>query len=66
MGNAMRNFSKMIWFGELIEHAIKSKKIEGKTMPAPVKRETPAKKKIGKAQAIFTNHQPRGQASYSN
>ena len=30
IGNAMRNFSKMVWFGELIEHGIKNKKIEGK------------------------------------
>ena len=29
IGNAMRNFFEMVWSGELIEHAIKSKKVEG-------------------------------------
>ena len=45
IGNAMRNFSKIVWSGELIEHAIKSKKIEGKTTLAFVKRAALAKKK---------------------
>ena len=66
IGNAMRNFSKMVCSSELIEHAIKSKKIEGKTTPTLVRRVTPIKKKEGEAQAIFTNQQPRAQASYSN
>ena len=45
IGNVMRNFSKMVWSGELIEHAIKSKKIEGKTTLAPIKRVMSVKKK---------------------
>ena len=56
--NAMRNFFKKVWSGELIEPAIKSKKIERKTTLAPAKRATPAKKK--KAHVIFTNEQSRG------
>ena len=35
IGNAMRNFTKMVWSGELIEHGIKNMKIEGKTTPVP-------------------------------
>ena len=28
IGNAMRNFVKMVWLGELIEHGIKTKKLD--------------------------------------
>ena len=66
IGNIMRNFSKMVWSSELIEHAIKSKKIEGKATPTLVKKTTPAKKKKGNAHAIFTNQQSRRHISYSS
>ena len=62
--NALRNFSKMAWSSELIEHAIKSKKLEEKIAPMPIKRAALAKKKEEEAQAVLTNQQPRGQASY--
>ena len=45
----------MVWSGELIEHAIKSKRIEGKATLVFVKRVTPAKNKKGEAYAVFTN-----------
>ena len=64
--NAMRNSSKMVWSGELIEHNIKNKKIEGKVTPISVKKSASAKKKEGDADVVFTNQQSRGQASYSS
>ena len=62
--NAIRNFSEMVWSRELIEHAIKNKKLE--EMATPSKRTGPVKKNEGEAQAILTNQQHRGQAFYSN
>ena len=54
--NAMRNFTKMVWSGELIEHGIKNKKIEGKlTSTPPAKKTTLAKKKEGDVHAVFVN-----------
>ena len=53
--NAMRIFFEMVWSSELIEHAIKSKKIERKATLAPAKKTTLAKKKEGDANAVFTN-----------
>ena len=55
----MRNFSEIVWSGELIEHAIKSKKIDGKTSPAFAKRATLTKKKEGEAHVVFTNPQSK-------
>ena len=60
IGNAMRNFSKMVWFSELIEYGIMNKKIKGKVTPTHVKRSTLAKKKKGNAHVIFTNQQFKG------
>ena len=59
IANAMRNFAKMVWLGELIEHGIKNKKIEGKATHALAKKTTLAKKK-GDAHDIFANQQARG------
>ena len=56
----------MVWSGELIEHNIKNKKIEGKVTPISVKKSASAKKKEGDADVVFTNQQSRGQASYSS
>ena len=47
IGNAMRNFFEMLWSDELINHAIKNKKIEENTTSASVRRATPTKKKEG-------------------
>ena len=67
IGNAMRNFMEMVCSGELIEHGIKNKKIEGKpTSAPPAKKATPTKKKKGNTYAVFVNQQSRGQASYAS
>ena len=49
IGNSMRNFSEMVWSSELIEYAIKSKKLEEKVTPVPAKTTALAKKKKEKA-----------------
>ena len=65
IGNAIHNFAEMVWSGQLIEHGIKNKKIEGRSTSTPLaKKTTPAKKIEGDAHAIFVNQQSRGQASY--
>ena len=53
----MRNFSKMVWSSELIEHDIKNKKIKGKATSTltPTKKTTLTKKKEEDAHAVFTN-----------
>ena len=67
IGNALQNFTEMVWLGELIEHGIKNKKIKGKATPIPtVKKSTPLKKKEKDTHAIFTNHQFKGHASYAS
>ena len=67
IGNAMRNFTNMVWLGELIGHGIKYKKIEGKhTYAQPAKKAIPTKKKEGDAHAVFVNQQSKGQASYAS
>ena len=53
--NAMQNFVKIVWSGELIEHGIKNKKIERKATPALTKKTIPVKKKERDAYAVFTN-----------
>ena len=54
--NAMRNFVKMVWLGELIEHGIKNKKIKGKFTSTPLaKKANLEKKKEGDAHAVFEN-----------
>ena len=45
IGNTMQNFTKMVWSGELIEHGIKNKKIEGKLNPHLQKRPPQLKRK---------------------
>ena len=61
IGNALQNFTEMVWLGELIEHGIKNKKIEGKSTLTPaVKKNTLSKKKEGDTHTIFTNQQSRG------
>ena len=66
IGNAIQNFTKMIWSRELIEHGIK-KNIEGKSTSIPhAKKATSTKKKKGDAHIVFMNQQSRGQASYAN
>ena len=45
IGNAMQNFVKMVWLGELIEHGIKNKKIEGKSTPTSSAKKTNLVKK---------------------
>ena len=67
IGNAMRNFVKMVWSGELIEHGIKNKKIEGKPISAPLgNKATLIMKKEGDAHAVFVNQQSKGKASYAS
>ena len=56
----MRNFTKMVWSGDLIEHGIKNKKIEGKSTPTILKKTTPTKRKEKDAHVVFTNQQARG------
>ena len=57
IGNAMRNFAKMVWLGELIEHGIKNKKIEGKSTPTPsIKKTTSLRKKEGDMLSSLTNN----------
>ena len=52
---------KMVWSGELIEHGINNKKIEGKPTSTPhAKKATLIKKKEGDAHAVFVNQQSRG------
>ena len=42
IGNAMRNFAKVVWLEELIEHGIKNPKIEEKSLPTTtIKKNTP-------------------------
>ena len=54
--NVMRNFTEMVWLGELVEHGIKNKKIERKSTPTkPVTKTNKAKKKEGDVHAVFTN-----------
>ena len=63
----MRNFAKMVWSGELIEHEIKNKKFEGKsTSIPPAKKAILVKKKEGDAYVVFVNQQSRGKASCAN
>ena len=62
----MRNLSNMVWSGKLIEHTVKNKKLEEKTIPTPLRRTRLAKKKEKETHAVFANQQYRGQASYSN
>ena len=51
----------MVWSGELIEHGIKNKKIEGKsTSIPPTKKTTPVKKKEKDVRVVFMNQQSRG------
>ena len=66
IGNVMRNFSEMVWSGELIKHAVKNKKLEEKTTLASLRRIGSAQKKEGETQVVFTNHQYRGHALYLN
>ena len=54
--NAMQNFVEMVWSGELIEHGIKNKKIEGKSTSAlSAKKSVPSKKKEGDTDVVFIN-----------
>ena len=54
--NVMRNFTEMVWLGELVEHGIKNKKIERKSTPTQlVTKTTESKKKEGDVHAVFTN-----------
>ena len=62
----MKNFLEMVWSRELIKHAIKNKMLKGKITSAPIRKVMSTKKKEGETQAMFTNQQYRGQASYSN
>ena len=51
IGNAMRNFVKMVWLGELIEHGIKTKKLDVLKSPMgiePIEED-------GEIKAIFSN-----------
>ena len=52
IGNAIQNFVKMVWSGELIEHRIKNTRIERKSTSTPLAK---VKKKEGDAHAIFVN-----------
>ena len=59
--NAMRNFTKIVWSGELIEHGIKNKNIKGKSTSTPhTEKATPVKKKEGDAHTVFLNQQSMG------
>ena len=59
--NAMRNFSEMALLGELIEHAIKTKKLE---VLEPSIGIALVKRKDEETQAIFSNQQHMGHAPY--
>ena len=54
IGNAMRNFTQIVWSGEYIERGIKNKKIERKsTLASFAKKNTPPKKKEGDTLCYF-------------
>ena len=61
IGNAMRYFMEMVWSGELIEHGIKTKKLEELKPPMgsePIEED-------GETTTIFSNQQHGGHAPYS-
>ena len=58
--NAMRNFTEIVWFRELIENDIKTKKLE--IVKSPISRGPIEKDK--EIKVIFSNQQHMGHASY--
>ena len=60
IGNAMRNFTKMVWSGELIEHGIKMKKLDFLKSLIGTK---PIEEDRG-IDAVFSNQQHGGHALY--
>ena len=55
MGNANKNFAAMVVYGELMDSAIKSEKMEDNSSS---RKAIPTKKKEGETQAVYTGFQP--------